>query len=614
QTINFPYFVDRFDQPENEVPYDDKTITAYVLRTGRSLLCTKEVSLELERQGEVDMAGTEPEIWLGAPLILDNETIGVIAMQHYDDPAAYTTQDQRILEFVSTEVAKAIHSKRTEKALLESERRFRSVVEASPFGLHLYRLMPDGRLILIATNQSADEILGINHSELIGKTIEEAFPGLADSNIPEEYRKAAAEGIFWKSRQYNYEDDMIQGVFEIFAFQISPNEMAALFQDITDRIKTESALVESEKRFRSVVESSPLAIFIYHLAENEDLILLDSNPAADEVFGLDCKQYIGKKIEDAFPALAGVEAMDIYRRIARSGGVWQSDDVHYQGDKTASAFELFAFQISPQRVAVMYQDVTNRLKNEEEIRRLNEELEERVATRTVELQAANREMEAFAYSVSHDLRAPVRSIKGFSELLIAEKDDLSGQEFEDLLRRIYNSSIKMDELIDDLLSLSYLEKQKLKIRSINLSEIVEKICEQVGEEFPDAQFRTVINKTPDIRADKSMVTIMLTNLLTNAFKFTADQPKPTITFGSKHHGNEATFYLHDNGIGFEMEYAEKIFAPFERLHPSEYDGTGIGLAIARRVIQRHNGRIWAVSKLGEGTTFYFSLGTQEMIG
>jgi light-regulated signal transduction histidine kinase (bacteriophytochrome) len=154
----------------------------------------------------------------------------------------------------------------------------------------------------------------------------------------------------------------------------------------------------------------------------------------------------------------------------------------------------------------------------------------------------------------------------------------------------------------------------LKIRSINLSEIVETICKQVGEAYPDVQFRTLIEKTPDIRADQSMVSIMLNNLLTNAYKFTAGQPNPTITFGSKHHGSEIAFYLQDNGIGFEMEYAEKIFAPFERLHPSEYDGTGIGLAIVRRVIQRHNGRIWAVSKLGKGTTFYFSFGTQEMIG
>jgi len=386
-----------------------------------------------------------------------------------------------------------------------------------------------------------------------------------------------------------------------------------LFQDITERLQTENALIESETRFRSVVESSPMSILIYHLTESEELILLDSNNASDEILGGNYKQFIGKRIEDVFPGYAETETPDIFRRIAKGGGVWHSEDVEYTAELVSGAYEVFAFQISPQRVAVMYQDITNRLKSEEEVRKLNEELEERVTRRTAELEAANREMEAFAYSVSHDLRAPVRSIKGFSELLRSEAPNLADDEVQDLLARIYNSSIQMDKLIDDLLSLSYLEKQELEVRSINLSEIVERIYRQIEPEYPDTRFKLDIQPTPVTRADSNMATIMLTNLLANAIKFTARQPNPEITFGSMEHTGEVTYYLQDNGIGFEMEYAEKIFAPFERLHPSDYEGTGIGLAIVRRVIQRHKGRIWAVSKLGEGTTFYFSFGTREAI-
>lgn len=614
QTISFPYFVDEIDTlPPIEVPLNNKSITSYVLRTGKSLLCTQEVSDRLEAEGEVELIGTEPAVWLGSPLVIDHEVIGVIAMQHYEDPSAYTANYQRVLDFVSTEVAKAIHGKRTEHALLESERRFRSIVESSPFGLHLYRLMPNNDLIFLGSNQSADTILQFDNSTVIGKTIEEAFPSLVDTEVPDAYRTVAANGGFWETRQINYQDDNIQGAFDVYAFQVSENEMAAMFVDVTERIQTEAALIEGEKRFRSVVERSPMGIFIYHLTEKGKLIFMDSNPAADEILGFDCKQFVGKTIEEAFPRLIETEIPTIYREIAKGGGVWHTDDIRYSDDSNSSAFEVFAFQISPMRVAVMYQDITNRLQTEEEIRRLNEELEERVARRTAELEAANREMEAFAYSVSHDLRAPVRSIKGFSELLRDDFPSMSAEEVRELLERIYGSSIKMDKLIDDLLSLSYLENQTLDIQSINLSLLVEDICQQMGTRYPAVKFTLDIQETPPTRADRNMVYIMLTNLLTNAYKFTANHPNPKITFGSIQHGGETTYYLQDNGIGFEMEYDEKIFAPFERLHPDEFEGTGIGLAIVRRVVQRHKGRIWAVSKLGEGATFNFSFGTSKAI-
>jgi signal transduction histidine kinase len=171
----------------------------------------------------------------------------------------------------------------------------------------------------------------------------------------------------------------------------------------------------------------------------------------------------------------------------------------------------------------------------------------------------------------------------------------------------------MDKLIDDLLSLSYLENQELEIHTIDLSKIVENITGQLSPQYQETNFTLKIEETPPTRADENMVTIMLTNLLTNAYKFTANQSQPQISFGCKGHNGGVTYYLQDNGIGFSMEYAEKIFAPFERLHSSEYEGTGIGLAIARRVIQRHKGRIWAASEEGKGTTFYFSFGKDQAI-
>lgn len=599
--IHFPYFVDEIDaRPNYTLPADNKSITSYVLHTGKSLLCTKDVSLQLADQGVVEMYGPEPETWLGVPLIVENQSIGVMAVQHYTDPHAYTKRELKLLEFVSAEVAKVILAKRGEAALLQAERRFRNIVEEAPMGFHQYILDSDGTLTFTFTNKTGNNSLRNNCKQFTGLPIEQAFPLLENVNLTGLYHQIAAEGGTHQAQVTQTENGKMKAVYELYAFQTIPHQMAVLIQNITERLHTEKALLENERRIRNITDASPLGLLIYHLTPANNLILVEANPSASKILKLDCQKLIGKTLVEAFPNFSTTKIPQIYRDLAKNGGTFSNQQFSYKDDKMEGAFELYAFQISPNRIALMFQDITGRLQQERKIKELNESLEGRVRQRTAE-------MEAFAYSVSHDLRAPVRAIKGFTEMITQDQQNQFTSETQDLLKRILDSSQKMDDLINDLLALSHLGSQQINFKTINLSELLRDIYGGIMIDSPQDHVTLQIEETPSVYADRNQMEIMLTNLLTNAIKFSRKAPNPTIQFGSVREGDQIKYFLKDNGIGFDMEYKKKIFTPFERLNPSEYKGTGIGLAIVYRVIQQHKGEIWVNSVIGEGTTFFFSL-------
>ena len=236
------------------------------------------------------------------------------------------------------------------------------------------------------------------------------------------------------------------------------------------------------------------------------------------------------------------------------------------------------------------------------------ELEERVKVRTVELEAANTELEAFSYSVSHDLRAPLRAIDGFSMALIEDYADKLDKEGLNFLDRVRGASQRMGELIDDILTLSHMTRLEVERETIDLSEIVLEIIIAIRERDPD----TIVDVTiqPDIKAeaDPRLVKLMLENIVGNAWKFSASGAAPKVTFQTEEALGETWFVVRDNGAGFDMQYADKLFQAFARLHTQdEFEGTGIGLAIVDRVIRKHGGQIRAESQVGEGAAFFFKL-------
>jgi light-regulated signal transduction histidine kinase (bacteriophytochrome) len=250
--------------------------------------------------------------------------------------------------------------------------------------------------------------------------------------------------------------------------------------------------------------------------------------------------------------------------------------------------------------------------SQEQVARWNVELEKRVAERTAQLEEANEELEAFSYSVSHDLRAPLRHIDGFVEILRSGAGARLDQESQDHLRTIAEAARHMGKLIDDLLLFSRMARAKMTTRKVSLASLIQDARRQLEPEAKGREVDWIIAPLPEVVGDPSLLKQALVNLLSNALKYTRMRPKTRIEIGVKPAKEEFIIFVRDNGAGFEMRFANKLFGVFQRLHrASEFEGTGIGLANIRRIIQRHGGRTWAEGRLNRGATFYFSLPKQR---
>ena len=248
------------------------------------------------------------------------------------------------------------------------------------------------------------------------------------------------------------------------------------------------------------------------------------------------------------------------------------------------------------------------IKAQEELQRANDQL----AQRTAQLEHANGELEAFTHSVTHDLRAPLRAIKMFSAFLVQDFAAELSPEARDYVDRIQNGSVRMNELIDDLLKLFGASKGRIELQPVNLSTIASSIIDELRRANPERSVDVTIAPAVIATGDESLLRVVMENLLNNAWKFTSKQPSAQIAFGTLQSGNRQVNYVRDNGAGFNMALAAKLFMPFQRLHSgAEFAGTGIGLATVKRIVDRHNGEVWAESSPGQGATFFFTLNERE---
>ena len=384
--------------------------------------------------------------------------------------------------------------------------------------------------------------------------------------------------------------------------------LGLLLVDQRRRRRSEEALRESEERGRVIMSALPGGLV--HVFDRQFRYLFSEGEGLREL-GLTNEDLVGKSIHDVLePSVASaVEAH--YREVL------EGETVSFEGEYGGRTFLITSAPLRDDeghvdRVLALSVDITERRHAEDEVRRLNADLERRVQRRTAELEQANREMESFAYSVAHDLRAPLRAVDGFTAIIAAENADALDETNRDYMRRVRLAVVRMGRLIDDLLRLSSLSRAEMRMSEVDMSAIAGELVADLSRSEPQRQVAFTI--APDMLAhgDGDLLRVVLGNLLDNAWKFTRETPAARIEVGALPHHGERAYFVRDNGAGFDPAYVGKLFKPFERLHDeARFEGTGIGLASVARIVSRHHGEVWAEGREGAGAAFFFTLGAPE---
>jgi len=383
-------------------------------------------------------------------------------------------------------------------------------------------------------------------------------------------------------------------------------------QDITERKRTEQALRESEERLAGIINSATDAI----ISVNEQQQICLFNPAAGQVFGLSAAEVIGQPLARLIPERFRDEHESNVRNFAQTGITARRMGVLGEISGLRANGEEFPIEASISHTptadgrlfTVILRDITDRKRTQEEIRRLNADLERRVDERTAELTTANRELDSFAYAVSHDLRAPLRAMSGFSQALIEDYGSQLLGEAKVYLDQIDLASRKMSELIDGLLTLSRSTRGELRHDDVDLSVLSERLLAELMQSSPERQVAIQVEAGLQAYGDARMLEAVMRNLLDNAWKYSAHAAAPGIRVYAEEQDGIRRFCVADNGAGFDMAHANRLFQPFQRLHrQEEFPGIGIGLATVQRIVHRHNGNIEARGEPGKGAVFCFSL-------
>jgi len=387
-----------------------------------------------------------------------------------------------------------------------------------------------------------------------------------------------------------------------------------LEREIMERAAAEQALREGEKRYRTLTAALTSVVW----AADRSGEFSSEQPSWATYTGQTEEEYRGGGWRRAFHA---DDRPALERLWARSAGSKQALDCEARLMHALSGrYRIVSLRALPvldadgevREWVGTVTDIDDRRRAEDEIRRLNAELERRVNERTAQLQEANRELEAFSFSVSHDLRAPLRAIDGFSEALLEDFGDKVNEDMRAFLTRIRTATLRMGQLIEDLLNLARISRIDMQRQDVDLSAMARHIIGELQQREPERKVQVSIWDGVTAKGDARLLRVVMENLLGNAWKFTSRTATPVVEFGMVREGERSVLFVRDNGAGFDMAHADKLFGAFQRLHgASEFPGTGIGLATVQRIIQRHRGRIWCHAQPGHGAVFHFTLGDAQ---
>jgi PAS domain S-box-containing protein len=506
-----------------------------------------------------------------------------------------------------------------EQALTESEEHFRTLVEGVK-DYAIFMLDADGH---VATwNTGAEWIIGYHAEEILGRSystlhtqdeIERRHP---ERQLETAMRHGRAELEGWRPRK---DGTKFLGSTVVTALHNPDGKLrgyAVIIRDVTDRRKAEEELRRSEARHSAILESALDAI----ISIDHEGLVREWNAAAERMFGYPRSEAIGRKMDQlvAAPALMELYENGLANYLITGAGSLIGRPVELtakRADGSEFAIEL-ALSPIPGASAPLYsaviRDITARKAAAEEVQRLNAELEQRVRDRTAELEAANHELESFSYSVSHDLRAPLRHITGFVGMLQSQAESQLDADSKKLLQNIAEAADRMARLIEALLAFSRTGRADLRKTRVTIANVVNSAINELRGETRGRKVEWKVDTLPDVEGDADLLHQVVINLLSNALKYTRPRTTAQIEVGAREEGNEIVFHVRDNGVGFDPRYTDKLFGVFQRLHrASEFEGTGIGLANVRLIVQRHGGRVWAEGEPGKGATFYFTLPRAE---
>ena len=484
-------------------------------------------------------------------------------------------------------------------------------------------LLMDQSWRILEANDRALQAYGYSLEELQDKREPDLSPAGAQSVVLRQTGKGEIwDGIILETVHQHKDGSRFPVETSVRAVEIGGKKYyQSIIRDITDRKKAEEALRTSESFLNSIIDQSPSPMWI---ADNKGT-LVRLNQACRDLLNISDEEVVGQYNIHKDTVLNAQGLFPEVKRVFEEGETVRFE-IHYDSSRLRN-LELRKFPlvyldvtIFPIRngegeitnAVIQYWNITERKQAEEEIIRLNAELEQRVIQRTAQLEEANKELESFSYSVSHDLRAPLRSIDGFSRALIEDYGTRIDERGRTYLDRMRAATRRMGLLIDDLLQLSRVTRGAMKRTPLDLSRLAGLVAVDLQEIQPERPIQWVI--APGLRAqgDERLLEIVLKNLMGNAWKFTARHPSGRIEFGLQEQQGTAVYFVRDDGAGFDMDYAGKLFDTFQRMHSQdEFEGTGIGLAIVQRIIHRHGGRIWAEGALEQGAVFYFTLGERR---
>ena len=479
------------------------------------------------------------------------------------------------------------HSQRFEHLL----GRYQYLYNHTPVMMH--SIDRDGKMNSV--NEYWLQTLGYKESEVLGRPstdflTEESRRRAVEENLPRFWKTGVVKNIEYQMVKKNGDviDVHLSAVAE-FDDEGKIDHTLAFIVDVTERRRTEEELGLSEERFQKIFEHSNDAIFVIDPPRDR---IVDVNDKACRMLGYSRDELLATPISaihpDEMPALMAF-AESVLRE--GHGATNELTCLTKRGETLPSEMSASVVEIGGQpHMITLVRDISAR-------KRAEQATEERTA-----------ELEAFSYSVSHDLRAPLRAIDGFSRILLEEYGDKLDPEANRLLDVIRSNTSNMGRLIDDLLAFSRLGRQEMNPTTIDVRELAAAVMDELKSANTNPDVQEHIAELPPVRGDRAMIRQVFVNLLSNALKFTSTRDAAVIEIGHMVANGEDVYYVKDNGVGFEMQYADKLFGVFQRLHtPDEFEGTGVGLAIVHRIIQRHGGRVWAEGKVNEGATFFFTL-------